>query len=76
MNLKKKKEGKWRVREDVFFFFLLGFFWGLTKSGCVCVCVCVLCNVWVWGGGGKGGGEEKNSLPLRFWEHFRKTLRF
>ncbi len=60
-----------------FFLFFWGFFGGLLSLVvCVCVCVCVLCiGGVVWVGGG-GGGAEKSSLPLRFWEHFRKTLRF
>lgn len=53
------------MSERACFFFSFGVFFGGLLSLVVCV-----------GGGGKGGGEEKNSLPLRFWEHFRKTLRF
>lgn len=37
------------------------------------MCVCVGRGE---GGVGAEGGIVLNSLPLRFWERFRKTLRF
>lgn len=76
MNLKKKKEGKWRVREDVFFFSFWGFFGGLLSLVvCVCVCVCyVMCG---FGGGEvKGEGRRKIVYLCGFGNTFAKHFDF